>query len=42
MRKAVSEDAIREYTVAYEDKLVRFDAREGQESRGGTGSGGFE
>jgi hypothetical protein len=42
MRKAVSEDNIREYTVAYDDELVRCDSREGRESRGGTGVGGFE
>jgi len=42
MRKAVSEDDICEYTVAYDDELVRCDARESRESRGGTGVGGFE
>jgi hypothetical protein len=42
MRKAVSEDDICEYAVAYDDELVRCDAREGRESRGSTGVGGFE
>ncbi len=42
MRKAVSEDDICEYTIAYDDELVRCDAREGRESRGGTGVRGFK
>jgi hypothetical protein len=42
MCKTVSEDDICEYTVAYNDELVRCDAREGRESRGGTGVGGLE
>jgi hypothetical protein len=42
MRKAVSEDDICEYSVAYDDELVRCDARESRESRGGTGVGVFE
>jgi hypothetical protein len=38
----MSEDDICEYTVAYDDEFVRCDAREGRESSGGAGVGGFE
>jgi hypothetical protein len=42
MREAVSEDDVCEYAVAYDDELMRCDAREGRVGRGGTGVGGFE
>jgi hypothetical protein len=42
MREAVSEDDVCEYAVAYDDELVRCEAREGREGGVGTGVGGFE
>jgi hypothetical protein len=42
MGEAVRQDDVGEYAVAYDDELVRCDARKGREGRGGAGVGRLE